>query len=174
MKDVASCWCLRMAQKGRTTHWTVPDGSSSDSNISSDSSTWFDPRLPCLCSTRTHSRRRSWRIAQTRPCDYIFNNGHVGDCSRATPNLLTLQGNGEQMKIQDPDLINLDKMDSKQARLAICDLSVRYKQCIRLLDLHMEKSNTSFPIVIDECTQRREPKTTRSFQNKELFYHRHR
>lgn len=94
--------------------------------------------------------------------DLVIAYSKMGMCAtfNAKSNHLTLQGNGEQMKIQDPDLINLDKIDSKQARLAMCDLSVRYKQCMQLLNSHLEKSSTSFPIVIDECTQRMEPKTT--------------
>lgn len=82
------------------------------------------------------------------------------------PNLLILQNGEEQIKIQNPDLINLNEINSKQARLVICDFATRYKQCIKLFDLHTEKPGSSFPIIVDECLHKKEPKTLVSCKTK--------
>lgn len=74
-------------------------------------------------------------------------------------NLLILQNGGEQIRVPNPDLINLDGINSKQARLVMCDFSTRYKQCIKLLDSHTEGIGSTFPIIVDECLHKKEPKT---------------
>lgn len=80
-------------------------------------------------------------------------------------NLLILQNGEEQIKIQNPTLINLNEINSKQARLIVCEFATRYKQCIQLLNSHTERTNTSFPIIIDECLHK-EPKTMVSCKTK--------